>query len=375
MFLKVSVILKHSSEIQVANNLKVMTMKYLISFLSLTLLILFSGSCKKDPAFGDCFQEANKTKLKLTLLEGPTVTLPSKISIFFKVQDRNNNPVGYLTQDNFVIYEKGLNDPCHRIISDFEAKRRISGREQVFNHTTLLVLDLSGSVLQNSLAQLQESALAFIEEIIPETPDNITAMGIWWFDGEDILHELEPVTTDIWELKAAVSSITPNISNDSSTDLYGAVIKSADIAQQLLASYQDQGIAFAASVVLFTDGEDRANRYVKQDAYNAVAATPNDITWFTLGVGNEINVVDLQNFGRSGFFQVDSMDKLTSTFKQIASIVNSEANSYYLFEYCSPIRNGSNNGLIIEAFDLDSQEAGYLETSFDATGFTGGCQL
>ncbi|TAK38596.1 MAG: VWA domain-containing protein [Saprospiraceae bacterium] len=350
-------------------------MKYLISFLSLTLLILFSGSCKKDPAFGDCFQEANKTKLKLTLLEGPTVTLPSKISIFFKVQDRNNNPVGYLTQDNFVIYEKGLNDPCHRVISEFEAKRRISGREQVFNHTTLLVLDLSGSVLQNSLTQLQEAALAFINDIIPATPDNTIAMGIWWFDGEDILHELEPVTSDIWELKAAVNSITPNISVDNSTDLYGAVIKSAAIAQQMLANYKAQGIAFSASVVLFTDGEDRANRYLKQDAYNAVAATPNDITWFTLGVGNEINVVDLQNFGRSGFFQINSADQLTTTFKQIASIVNSEANSYYLFEYCSPIRNGTNNGLIIEAFDLDSQEAGYLETTFDATGFTGGCQL
>lgn len=309
----------------------------------------------------------------MEILEGPMITLPSKISIFFKVTDLNNNPVGYLKEDNFVIYEKGLNDNCHRIISEFEAKRRISSREQVFNHTTLLVLDLSGSVLQSSLTSLQAAATAFIDEVIPSTPDNSKKMGIYWFDGEDALHELEPVTSDIFELKAAVNSITPNISTDNSTDLFGAVIKSSNIAKTILADYQDQDITAATSVVIFTDGRDRANRYTRTAAYEAVTSSPPGITYFTMGVGNEINKVDLQTIGKNGYAEAATLTQLTAVFKQIAFLVSNEANSYYFFEYCSPIRNGSNNGLIIEAYE--GNEVGYMEASFDATGFTGGCQL
>ena len=349
-------------------------MKQLTLFLGLIALLFASQGCKgDDPQYADCWIKPKKTQYKLDIIEGPTVTLPSKISIFFKVSDLNNNPVGYLTQDNFVIYEKGLNDDCHRIISEFEAKRRISGREQVFNHTTLLVMYLSGSVLQSSLANLQTAAISFIDEVMPDTLDNSTKMGIYWFDGEDELHELEPITSDIWELKAAINSITPNISTDNSTDLYGAVIKAATKAKVVLADLQDMNITAAASVVIFTDGQDRANRYARADAYAAVTSSPQGISYFTLGVGNEINPVDLQTIGKSGYASAEKIDDLSKIFGQIAYLVGNEANSYYLFEYCSPIRNGSNNGLIIETYKGNS--VGYIEATFDATGFTGGCQL
>lgn len=349
-------------------------MKQLIFFFGLFSLIFLSSSCKDDDAeFSDCWKDPNKTQLKLTLLEGPTVTLPSKISIFFKVTDENNNPVGYLTEENFVIYEKGVNDPCPRVISGFEAKRKISSREQVFNHTTFLVLDLSGSVLQQSLQQVKDAANAFVEQIVPPLPDPSISMGIYWFDGEDVLHELEPVTSSLVDLKNAINGVTQDISNDNSTDLYGAVIKVDELADALLAQYQAADIAAATSIVLFTDGEDRANRYPKQQAYDAVTNSPTDISWFTLGVGNEINAIDLQKIGRNGFFQAASITQLTNVFKQIAQVVNNEANSYYLFEYCSPIRSGSNNGLVIEAYE--GKEVGFMQATFDATGFTGGCQL
>jgi uncharacterized protein YegL len=349
-------------------------MKYLTLIFTSLLILLFTPACKDDDQqFGDCFVKPNKTQLKLTKLEGPTVELPSKVSVFFKVQDANNNPVGYLNEDNFVIYEKGLNDSCLRVISKSEAKRRISGREQVFNHTTMLVLDLSGSVLQNSLAELKQAAITFIDEIMPDTIDNSTTMGIWWFDGEDKLHLLRDVTPDAADLKVAINSISSNISKDNSTDLFGAVIKASSIAKAILAEFKDKDISAAASVVFFTDGRDRANRYLRQDAYNAVATSPQGITYFTLGVGNEINPIDLQTIGRNGYQEAPTVAQLTAVFKQIAALVTNEANSYYFFEYCSPIRNGSKNSLIIEAFE--GNEVGYLETQFDATGFTGGCQL
>ncbi len=349
-------------------------MKQLILIFGILSLVVLGNSCKDDDAeFSDCWRTPNKTQLKLQLLEGPDVTLPSKISIFFKVTDANNNPVGYLKEDNFVIYEKGKNDSCPRVISKFEAKRKISGRQQVFNHSTLLVLDLSGSVLEQSLQQVKDAANAFVDQIVPPLPDPSIAMGIYWFDGADKLHELKAVTTSLVELKNAINSLNQNISNDNSTDFYGAVIKADAKADSILAVYKAVDVASAVSVVFFTDGEDRANRYPKQTAYDAVAQSPKEISWFTLGVGNEINSIDLQKIGRNGFFQAASISQLTNVFKQIAQVVNNEANSYYFFEYCSPVRSGTNNGLIIEAYD--GNEVGFMQASFDATGFTGGCQL
>ena len=343
-------------------------------FLGLLAILFLSFGCKDDDQpFSDCFKEPKKTQLVLNVLEGPTVTPPSKISIFFKINDANGNPVGYLTPDNFVIYEQGLNDECHRVISQFEAERRISGREQIFNHTTLLVLDLSGSVLNQSLTQLQDAANAFIDEIFPDTTDSSKSMGIYWFDGEDVLHELVDVTSDKSMLKAGIGSIFPGMSTDNSTDLFGAVIKSSIKAKAILAEFQDEDITAAASVVLFTDGRDRANRYLREDAYNAVSTAGNDVSFFTLGLGSEINTIDLTTIGRNGSSLAANVSELTAIFRQIAQQVANEANSYYFFEYCSPIRNGSQNGLIIEAFE--GNEVGYFEATFDATGFAGGCQL
>ena len=343
-------------------------------FISLIAILFLSFGCKDDDQpFSDCFKEPKKTQLNLQVLEGPTVSEPSKISIFFKITDANGNPAGFLTPDNFVIYEKGLNDECHRVISQFEAERKISGKEQVFNHTTLLVLDLSGSVLGQSLAELQEASIAFIQEIIPDTIDSSKSMGIFWFDGEDTLHELVPVTNDRSMLTAGIGGIFPGISTDNSTDFFGAVIKTSDKAKAVLAQFEDQDITSAVSVVLFTDGRDRANRYLREDAYNAVSSSGSDISFFTLGLGDEINGIDLETIGRNGSQLAVNVNQLTAIFRQIAQQVANEANSYYLFEYCSPIRNGNNNGLIIEAFE--GNEVGYFEATFDATGFTGGCQL
>jgi uncharacterized protein YegL len=232
---------------------------------------------------------------------------------------------------------------------------------------------LSGSVLDQSLTQLQDAANAFIDEIMPDSAVESTKMGIFWFDGEDVLHELVAVTPDKAALTAGIGSIFPGMSQDNSTDFYGAVIKASDMANDILGAYQAQNITAAASVVFFTDGHDRANRYLKQDAYNAVNATPQSVTWFTCGVGGEIEEDILTKVGKNGFFPVATVNQLSSVFSQIAKLVNNEANSYYLFEYCSPIRNGANNGLIIEAYD--GNDAGHIEATFDATGFTFGCQL
>lgn len=347
-----------------------------LMLLAALAIFMLQTACKKenitpDPV-NDCWQQSGN-QIQFTVLSGPEVSLPSKISIFFKLDDKDGKPVANLTESDFSIYEKGLNDDCPMLASQSEAQRRISEREQIFSYATLLVLDLSGSVVQDYLNDLKESAKRFIRTISDERPRSEARIGIWWFDGSTDLHQLEPVSSDTSKLIARINSITKDISSDNSTNLYGAVTQIVPIAGTVLAQEVQRDVISGASVVLFTDGRDRANRVSRADALKAVSDADPSINYFTIGLGGEINTEDLKKIGKDGFFLAGNIAQLESTFQSVAQTVNDEANSYYFFEYCSPIRNGASNKLIIEA--KKDGRYGHLESTFDATGFSGGCGL
>ena len=65
---------------------------------------------------------------------------------------------------------------------------------------------------------------------------------------------------------------------------------------------------------------------------------------------------------------------LTAKFEEIAQLIYDETNSFYLFEYCTPKRDGSGvNDLIIKV--EEDNRRGEKATMFDATGFESGCIL
>lgn len=331
-------------------------------------LVLTSG-CKKDkdPVIWPDLQEG----LVLTIQEEYT-TLPAKVSVFFKVETKDGDPVAGLGDENFTIFEKGKNDDAEKLISEDEAKRRISSRQQIFAYSTLLVLDLSGSVTNNYLNELKEASKSFIDQVMPNEAENNIQMMIMWFDGDDDLHLLEDLTPNKAELKAAIDDIHDGMSNDNSTDLYGAVMRANLEAERLLQNTSD--VNTAASIVIFTDGTDQAGRHNKQDAYNTVNNADDVISFYTIGLGSEIDVDVLQNIGKDAFAFAAETEELVNTFEEIANKVNAEANSYYLFEYCSPKRDGSGiSDLRIQA--KHDGLTGDVRTTFDATGFDGGCNL
>ena len=94
---------------------------------------------------------------------------------------------------------------------------------------------------------------------------------------------------------------------------------------------------------------------------------------FTIGLGSEIDSVVLSDIGVTGSVVASDTNQLEQVFNEVSNNVAGQANSFYLFEYCSPKRDGSGvSKLVIQAFDQDRQ--GAIETSFDASGFTSGCQ-
>tara|TARA_R110002051_G_scaffold3887_6_gene20712 strand:+ start:583 stop:1680 length:1098 start_codon:yes stop_codon:yes gene_type:complete len=300
-------------------------------------------------------------------------TLPGKVSVFFRVSDISGNPVPGLTANQFTIYEQGRNDDCFNTISTSESSARISPNSQIFSNNTLLVLDLSNSVLSSSLDELKLASTSFIEAVMPSTSQESVKMAIYWFDGEDNLHLLNELTSSKAELAAAVDGITDTISNDPSTDLYGAVIKSTDIASDLVKKSTAGGKIGAASVVIFTDGTDQASRYTEDAALKKVNEANANISFFSIGLGAEIDTQVLTAIGKTASVFAQNKDELERTFRDISEKVSERANSYYLFEYCSPKRDGSGeNNLAIE-LNTGSRQ-GAVQTKFNASGFTGGCE-
>lgn len=347
-----------------------------LNVIALLFIALVIGSCssRDDDASTDngiaCLNLGTQ-ELNLTIQES-FVTLPSKVSVFFKVNTTQGDPVPGLNATNFRILEKGQNDDCFNEISSLESSANISSNSQIFVTTTFLILDLSNSVLAASLPEVQMASNSFIDSVMPVTPQEAFQMGIYWFDGEDVLHELQPPTTNAILLQQAINSITEDISNDPSTDLYGAVIKATQIAESTIDTFEAQEIFAASSIVLFTDGTDQAASYTEEEALSSVNNASENISFFTIGLGQEIDEVILDRIGTEGSVFADNSEDLITVFNEVSNTVAGQANSFYLFEYCSPKRDGSGvNDLVIQATTNDL--TGIVTTSFDATGFTGGC--
>ncbi|APQ18970.1 vWA domain-containing protein [Maribacter hydrothermalis] len=325
----------------------------------------------KGTTVDDCLG-LDEGELVLSIQEQYT-TLPGKVSIFFRVSDTDGNPVPGLTANQFTIYEQGRNDDCFKTISTSESSARISPNSQIFSNNTLLVLDLSNSVLSSSLDELKLASSSFIDAVMPSTTQESVKMAIYWFDGEDELHLLNELTSSRTELKDAIDGITNDISNDPSTDLYGAVIKSTDIASDLVQKSTAGGKIGAASVVIFTDGTDQASRFTEDSALKKVKDANANISFFSIGLGGEIDTEVLSAIGKTASVFAQNKDELERTFRDISEKVSERANSFYLFEYCSPKRDGSGeNNLAIE-INTGSRQ-GAVQTKFNANGFTGGCE-
>ena len=344
-------------------------MKFLTYIKLFVLIGLLTTACSKDN--NDPCRPPSSGAFDLTIHE-QFLTLPGKVSVFFKADTRSGLPLANLEPSDFRIYEKGRNDDCFNEISTFEANARISPNTQIFGSNTMLVLDLSGSVVQGSLQELKEAASSFIEQIMPVDPDPAYQMGIWWFDGQDVLHPLTNFISDRQQLINIVTALDQSLTTDPSTDLYGAVIKATSIANDMInVLISDKTIA-TASVVIFTDGTDQAARHTREAAVTAVRDANANISFFSIGLGDEIDKSTLAQIGKTATIIAANKAELESKFLEASNLVFDEANSYYLFEYCSPKRDGS--GINELAIELHHQgQTGAVITEFDATGFSAGC--
>lgn len=285
---------------------------------------------------------------------------PSNVAVYFKVQDSSGQPIGGMTADQFRIYEDDA------LVSENESKQTILNPEVAASHYTLLLVDMSGSVSgdEEAVTTLADAAIAFTDRV-----EKTHKVGVYAFDGGPDLHSVAPFGSP-GGAKGAIQGLTSYKPKDPSTNLNGAVIKGLEELDRALSRAQHP-MRFG-TLVVFSDGADRANRVPKGDMRRAVKDSKYEI--FAIGLGKEIQESELKDIGKTGTTRAENKEQVVKAFDEIAQRIEAQTKAYYLLSYCSPARAGKHQ-VTVEAIlkDGKGEKSGSLKSAFDAEGFTHGC--
>lgn len=316
-----------------------------------------------------------------------TTSLPSKVSWSFRVDTCAGEPVSGLSATQFTIFEDG------KKVSAFESQQQIAAKGERFRLYSIVLLDLSGSVLRSGdFDALQTAARTYLETALSNGGDG-HRVQLMTFDGRATPQVLVPFSSDLPTLQAGLASLSQTECSaaadcagyadrktcagwrcvDDSTNLNGAVLQSLQALDDARANTEVPW--HDGALVIFTDGTDQADRVSDASAQSAVQASSEHV--FSIGLGGEVDVQALQGFGRDGYWPVAKAEQLQPAFKEIADRVSGLANRFYVLEYCSPRRSGKHTLRIDAQVDTanDGLLSGSLTGTFDATGFESGCQL
>lgn len=283
---------------------------------------------------------------------------PSNVAVYFSVDTRQGEPVPGLLASDFEIYEDG------QLVSIDESRQTIVNPEVAAAHYTLLLVDMSGSVSESEqVPMIAEAARAFTSKL-----EGHQKVGVYAFDGSKQIHRVTPFVRS-GRAEQGVSRLERFQAKDPSTNLHGALIEAGKELNRALA--KDPAPLKFGTLVVFTDGTDRAARVTLADAVEALDASQSDV--FAIGVGNEIDEGTLSRVGRSGYVLVQDASAITAAFEVISERVLSFTQRYYLLSYCSPARAGSHQVTISAHASGQQSGQGKLSYDFDAKNFGPRC--
>jgi len=281
---------------------------------------------------------------------------PSNVAVYFTVDTWGGQPVPGLTAERFSIYEDGLK------VSEFESKQTILNPKVAAAHYTLLLIDMSGSVVgSNHFDDVVSAATQFTARV-----EKYQKVGVYAFDGSTDLYPIVPFTESESAATGGIERLKSFNPHDPSTNLNGAVVNALK-ALKLALDQEKKALRFG-TLVVFTDGTDRAARVSKEDLDKALSAPEYagfDI--FAIGVGAEMNNSHLEDIGRTGTVKETDQANLGRAFDQIGGKIEGMTSRYYLLSYCTPARAGKHE-VTIEAH-ADKNLWGSLTYTFVADGF------
>ncbi len=293
--------------------------------------------------------------LKITFIDG-AVQKPSNVAVYFTVETSDGEPVAGLEADTFNIYEDD------QIVSRHESKQTILNPEVAAEHLTLLLVDMSGSVTESGdVPAIVEAATAFSDKVGRQQK-----VAVYAFDGRTNISRIAGFTSSGGAVESSVARLASFNSKDPSTNLNGAVIQALkELDRQMRRS--SAPLRFG-TLVIFTDGTDRASRVTRDELYEALDETEMEI--YVIGVGSEIDEDELGAIARTQLIMTKNREEIAEAFAEAADRIEAMSKRYYLLGYCTPARAGDHIVTIEANFDGKS---GSLTYEFNARGFGPNC--
>ena len=281
---------------------------------------------------------------------------PNNVWMFFTIMD-GKEPVGGLSADDFVISEDGA------VISKFESKQKIQNPDVAAVMYTMLLVDMSGSISESGQADaLVDAAKSFSDRV-----GKTQKVGVYAFDGESKLHSVTPFTEAQGSVEGGLEGLRHYKAKDPSTNLNGAVVEGLKTLKSELD--KDRRPLKFGTLVVFTDGSDRAARVTKNEMKDEMGKDEyGDYQIFAVGVGAEIDKGELGTIGRDGTELVADQAKVKDAFDKVAARIENQTKRFYLLSYCTPARKGKHE-VTVEAKRPDPKASGSTDYEIDAEGF------
>ncbi len=296
-----------------------------------------------------------------------TVAGSSEIGVHFSLSYCSGNPYTSLNLSDLVVEEKGLADFQQLLPS--ESFATIVPQTPVAH--IYLVIDVSNSILQSKvLPDVAKGAQALLDQLKQ-------AGGEYWvsvllFDGKPYLYEFIKDTNDLAAARAQLDNLNKQqLSKDSSSsNVYGAVIEGIhklDRAQAMRKLVNNLGVLTTGTLIVISDGDDRASAHPYSDVDTAVKASSSSV--ITVGLGDVANYPQLTMIGRDGSFSAPQPTLITQAFQQIAQRIKDYHRSLYFVGYCSPKRGGALQTRIgVKGFTFAEPVC-----TFNSSAFAAGC--
>jgi hypothetical protein len=188
-------------------------------------------------------------------------------------------------------------------------------------------------------------------------------VAVYTFDGSP---HVTPVVAFGGNVRGGVNTLATRRPRDPSTNLNGAVIEGVRVLTQQM-NHAPVPLRFG-TLVVFTDGTDRAHRASPDDVKRALDGA--GFETYVIGVGHEVDSRQLDRIGRSGSFTSQNPADVQKGFDEIAARIEASSKKFYLLSYCSPSRAGKHE---VEIQANGAGTSGRLHYQFDATGFGPNC--
>ncbi len=221
---------------------------------------------------------------------------PGEITAVVSAYDIKNLPMTGLSAANFSATVDGVDTPITSVEAD--SSRLSTG--------VVLLVDASGSMAGNPIAQAKQAMLGFVSDLGPE--DQVAVMS---FDSQ--VNVVQNFTSDHDVLNQAIANLTPQ----GDTALYDAVIAASQKAAESTASQR--------LVVLLSDGVETVNSDERNAALQAAGA--GGVPIVAVGLGNEIDkdfLDQITSLSGGRLLQAATPAALASAYSDLATQIQNQ---------------------------------------------------